>query len=338
MLSFFRSSKSIVVIVIVIIGVLTWLQVLLASLWKGVGESTTAVFSDKYGAFLFQLLSGWLAFIPDFFVWFGLVLLLLAAIILIFVNARLHLNDKISFLPALCYILLIGGVPYIHLFSPVIIATMMLVAVFFLLVGSFENEHLSYRYFIVPAIISFATFFYQYMYFYMLVVWLVIALWRPGYWREWVFSVLGFALPLFFVFAWFFLVEDDLTQMGVFFSEAFSVYRVIPSLPVSVIIFFAIIIALVVFVFGYVLRYISSKKTAIRTGYYLLMLIVFITLLMVLIVPDTMPQAWYLLAFPLSFIISNYLANVKSKRLGFVVLVILFVGVIVAQTFFYFGM
>ena len=91
------------------------------------------------------------------------------------------------------------------------------------------------------------------------------------------------------------------------------------------------IIILAIFVLGYVLRYIRSKKTAIRTGYYVLMLIILVTIVMVCLFPDTMSLVWYLPAFPLSLIISNYLANVKSKLLGNVVLAILFVGVIVAQ-------
>ena len=326
-MSFFRSSNSILIVVIILTGILTWLHVLI--------EPGTIV-SDKYGTFMFQTVNGLLTNINGLHVWFGLILSLLIAFTLIFVNARLHLINKIPYLPALCYILLIGGIPDTHLFNPVVIATILLVIGFVLLIASFENEMLSYRYFIVPALISFATFFCQYMYVYMLVVWFVIAMWRPGYWREWVFSILGFAMPLFFAFSWFFLVEDDLTVMGNFFHGMFNIQRIVPSLSVSVKVFFALTSVLVVIIFGYTLRYVSSKKTAIRTGYYVLILIAVTALAIAFIIPDTIPQIWYLMSFPLSFIISFYLATVRSKRMRIVVLALLFVGVIVAQALFHY--
>ena len=321
MLRFFRSSKSIVIVTVLLIGILTWLQALL-------GGQEVAV-SYRYDTFLFNALNEWLSRIDGLSVWFGLCLFLIVAVMLVLVNNRLRLIGKVSYLPALCYVLLIGGMSEIHLFNPVVIAVILLMAGLILLVDSFESEQLSYRFFTVPALISLSTFFYQYMYFYMIVVWLVIALWRPGYWREWVFSILGFALPIFFAFSWFFLVEDDATRMGTFFCEILDIQRYNPSLSNSNIVFFALIFVLVIISFLYTLQYISSKKTVVRTGYYVLFIIVAITAGMIFAIPDIIPFAWYLLAFPLSIFISCFLANVKSKLWGNVVLAILFIGVIV---------
>jgi len=304
MLRFFRSYSSVVLVAILLIGVLTWLHVLC---------ETENISSGRMS---------------------GLFLTLLTAILLVFANTRLQLIEKTSYLPALCYLLLIGGVPEIHLFNTVHIATILLVTGFLFLAGAFESERLSYNFFTASVFISFATFFYPYMYMYMLVVWLAIALWRPGYWREWIFSILGFALPLFFAFSWFFLVEDNISRMGTFFKEILTIQRVAPSLSTSTVIFFIIGIAVGAIAFGHLLRDVGSKKVIIRTRYYILILIGIITVGMAFVVPDMIPLEWYLLAFPLSFIISGYFANIKSLRWGTVVLIILFVGVMVSQTIF----
>jgi len=312
---------------VLLIGALAWLHVL-----------TEPDFFDfeGSGSFLFNNFNGWLnnASIPGLHIWVGFVFFLAVAVMMISVNTIMRLTEKISYLPALCYVLLIGGAPEIHLFSPAIIATVLLVISFIILAGSFESERLSYNYFSAPIFISLATFFHQYMYVYMLVVWIAIAAWRPGYWREWVFSILGFALPYFFAFSWFFLVEDDLTGMGVFFNEIFTISMVIHSLSVSFIVFLAFCIVLIVFTLLYTLRYVSAKKTTVRTNYYLLILIAAVTIGMAAIIPETVPQAWYLLAFPMTFSFSCYLATVKSMRWGNVVLAFLFVGVVIAQFVF----
>ena len=325
MLRFFRSYQTNVIVTTLLIGVASWLYMLIES---------DLSFSDKYGAFMFVALSGWFANAQWLYVWFGLFLFLLAAILMIFANARLHLTDKLSYLPTLCYILLIAGVPEIHLFNPALIASILLLTGFILLAGAFESERISYRFFTAPAFISVAAFFYQYMYMYMLVVWIVIALLRPGYWREWVFSILGFALPFFFAFSWFFLLDDDYTRLGVFFEEILTIQRVMPSLSAITIIFIVTCVLLFVISFVYMLRYVGSKKVIFRNRYYVMVLIAVVTAGMIFIVPDTLPQAWYLLAFPMSFVMANYLTTIKSKRWGNIVLSLLFAGAIVAQTVF----
>ena len=322
MLRFFRSSGSIVVVTIILLGGLTWMHE-----WSGYEIS----YPEKYGAFLFLEIDSWLTGMPALSAWCGLCLLLMAAMLLIFANNRLHLIDKSSYLPALCYVLFVGGILELHRLNPVVIAAILLIVGFILLVRSFNSERLSYNFFTASALISAAMFFYQYMYVYMMVVWLVILFWRPGYWREWVFSILGFALPVFFAFSWFFLLDDDYVRMGVFFNEIFSIQRVIPSLSISTIVFSVASVVAVIITFGHLMRHLGSKKVIVRNGHYILILIALVTVAMVIVVPDTFPFAWYLLAFPMSFILSNYMATVKSVRWGTIVLTFLLVCVAVAQ-------
>jgi len=271
----------------------------------------------------------------DIYTWLGLLLFISTAILMTYVNARFHLINQISYLPALCYILLIGGVEEIHLFNPALFAAILLITGFIILSDSFKSERQSYSFFIVPAIISCTTFFYQYMYFYMLVVWLVIALLRPGYWREWVYTFLGFAFPIFIAFSWFFLVDDDFIRICAFFNEIFAIQRTMPVLSISSIFFMAFCTILVIVAFVHVLWYVGSEKVIIRNIYYVLFLMVVITVGKLFVVPQILPQAWYLLAFPMSFILSNYLATTKSKLWGTIVLSLLLAGVVANQIFLF---
>jgi len=221
------------------------------------------------------------------------------------------------------------------MFSSAIIATLLLITSFIILSVTFESEKLSYNFFTAPMFISLATFFYQYAFVYMLVIWIVIAAWRPGYWREWVFSILGFVLPYFFAFCWFFLVENDATRMGFFFTEMFSIQQVTHSFSDSTIIFFAFCALLTLFTLWHTLRHVSSRKTTVRTNYYFLILIAVVTICKALIIPETVPQAWYMLAVPVAFTFSCYLAIVRSMLWGNVFLVLLFIGVVVGQLGYY---
>ena len=322
MLRFFRSSGRMVISIILLTGILTWLHVLI---------EPAIVLSGKYGTFMYRALNGWMVDMPAWYAWCGMILFLLTAVLLVSVNNRFHLIEKSPYLPALCYVLLIGGIPEIHLLNPAIIAAILLMIGFVFLAKSFESERLSYGYFVAPVFISTAAFFYQYMYAYMLIVWVAIVLYRPGYWREWVFSIFGFAVPLFLAFSWFFLVDDDYTRLGVFFEEIFSLERMMPSISMPTAVFTALCIAIGVFASWRLLHYLGSKKIIFRNRHKILILIAGVTAGLVIIVPDMFPQAWYLLAFPMSYIIANYLATTKSLRRGTVLLGILFAAVMAAQ-------
>ena len=282
MLRFFRSTDGIVTVAIILIGGLTWIHAL-----SGYEPS----YPDKYGAFLFLEIESWLADMPTLGTWLSFVLLLLAAMLLVFANSRLRLIDKISYLPALCYVLFVGGMMELHRLNSVVIATILLIVAFILLVGSFKSERLSYNFFTVSALIAVATFFYQYMYVYMMVVWLTILFWRPGYWREWVFSILGFAFPVFLAFSWFFLVDDDYARMDAFFSKIFSIQRAPLSSPIPTMVFPFASITLIIIIFWNLMKYLGSKKVIVRNGYYILILIAIVTLFLTIVVPGTFPFA-----------------------------------------------
>lgn len=326
MLRFFRSSSSMVIAVVLLLGGLVWLHAFM--------DANLQV-TNNHSAFLFQTVSGWMNGIPNLAAGIGLGLIMVETIMLVIVNNKLHLIDKISYLPALCHVLLIGSIPAIHGFNPVIIAVILLTVAFIHLIESFSTEKLSYCYFTAPVFISFAAFFCQYAYVYMLAVWCALLFMRPGYWREWVFSVLGFLLPVFFVFCWFFLVEDDPARLIIFFKEAFFFQRILPGLTPYTVIFPGIGILSCLVALRYSIHHLGSKKIVTRNGYYLLLLIAIVTLALPVVVPSSIPLIWYLMAFPLSFILSYYLATVKSAVTGTIILSVLFVNMIMAQAVYF---
>ncbi|MDR3093731.1 MAG: hypothetical protein LBU62_03685 [Bacteroidales bacterium] len=271
---------------------------------------------------------------PQLSVWCGLLLTLGIALLQIYLN-RLNQIDKNSFLPALCYVLLIGGVPAIHQFNSAIIATILLIMAFTQLMASFKSKQLSYAYFSAPLYISFAVFFYQYAYIFMLVVWLYILFFRPGYWREWIFSILGFIFPFVWWFGWLFLSDGNYTQVFAIFEEMLSFPHIVPDFDASTRLFFLFNGVLMIISVGYMLRYIGAKKTIVRNSYYALLLIGASIFGMTIIVPDILPFAWYLMAFPLSFFLSHFLANTRSFRLGNIVLLSLILMIGIVQSLFY---
>lgn len=330
MLRFFRSSRSSVIVVILLTGLATWAHTL-----SGIAVPSPAA---EHGSMLFQSIANRLNAVPGLQTWCGLLLMLTTAVLLVYVNASLRLIDQISYLPALCYVLLTGGVPELHRFNPMLMVAPLLAAGFIVLVKSFAGERLSYGYFAAAMFVSAAALIYPGVYIHITVVWMAIALWRrPGHWREWVFTVLGFGLPLFLAFSWFFLLDDDFTRMSAFFGALVDIRRGSASLGVPTAVFMLLCGAAAVLTFGHVRRYVGSRKIIVRNGYYILILAAGATVGMACVTLDAIPSAWYLLAFPLSFFLSNYMAATASARRATIVLWSLFAAVVMAQAIAFFA-
>ncbi|MDR0815536.1 MAG: hypothetical protein LBN37_07295 [Bacteroidales bacterium] len=325
MLNFFRSSRTLVILMVFLLGGLTWICALL---------HPGLQMEPKHEMVFARAVNTLFAAAPQLSVWCGVLLTLGIAVLHIYVN-RLNQIDKVSYLPALCYVLLIGGVPAIHQFNPAIIAAILLIIAFTQLMVSFQSEQLSYAYFTAPLCISLAVFFYQYAYIFMLVVWLCILFFRPVYWREWVFSILGFIFPFVWWLSGLFLSDSDYTQVFAMFKDMLTFPSVVPDLDAATVLFFFFDIVLIIISIGYLLRYIGAKKIIVRNSYYTLLMIAASLFIMTLVVPDILPFAWYLMAFPLSFFLSYFLANVRSFRLGNIVLWSLILTIGIAQSIFY---
>jgi hypothetical protein len=311
----------IAIALIILLCILTWLHAL---------TSATAYETPRYGMTGFRVIAECLANPSVGAAWCGFLLVIGEIIALVFAN-RFHLLNKTSGLPAVCYALLIGGVPSIHLFDPTAVAAIFLTIAFVQLTGSFRSEHLSPKYFSAAIFIALATFFFRYAYFFMLMVWCSILFFRPGYWREWVFSLLGFAFPFFWLFCGYYLFAGNATYMSDVFGEMFAFDRAMPQLQTSFIVFAVLCIAIAVFVILYLLNNVGSRKIIVRNGYYLLTVMLLLSCVMVLIAPDTLPSAWYLLSVPLSFILSYYLENNRSLFWNSAVILLIAVATCVTQ-------
>jgi hypothetical protein len=303
-------------------------------MWIHALSDTDLPANVRHGMPLFLLLNGLLAGISGLQVWCGLLLTLSVAMMHIYVN-RLNLTNKISYLPALCYLLLTGGVPAIHVLNPAIPATFFLNIALIRLMISFRNEQLSYAYFTAPVYIAIATFFHCYAYVFMPVVWLCLFFFRPGYWREWVFSLLGFLFPFFWYLGWCLLRYDSPAKLFDLFAQMFSFPQVMPQWNFFTCFFLFFAALLTLFSLIYLLRSVGIRKIIVRNSYYTILFIAALVLLMTVIVPEVLPFAWYLISFPFSLFIAYYLANVRSVRWGNIVLGLLMIAVGLSQVMYY---
>ena len=111
---------------------------------------------------------------------------------------------KASWMPALAYLLISTILPPFFWFHPLIFANSILLFALDKLFYLYKNEHpLSYE-FDSSFLLALAALFYFPLIVFILFYFVSILLLRPFSWRDWIVGVLGFALPFFFAFVYYF--------------------------------------------------------------------------------------------------------------------------------------
>ncbi|MCK4751264.1 MAG: hypothetical protein KAT15_29600, partial [Bacteroidales bacterium] len=141
-----------------------------------------------------------------------LSLIVFSALWLSRMNTKFIILKQRSYLPAIIYILVLSSYLPLQQLNPAVFASIFLVLSIGIMYDTYKKEGLALEFFMAAFMVSIASLFYAKAAFLMLVVWSGLFLLRTIYWREWVFTFLGFITPYIFLFSWYYLSGQDLAE------------------------------------------------------------------------------------------------------------------------------
>jgi len=122
-----------------------------------------------------------------------------------------HFNNKNIFIPyrtyvpALFFTLIVSTLPGIHQLSPVLLTAPLLLVLLNRIILLSRNDILLYHSFEAGIITGIATLIYLPSLFFLIVIYTSLIVFRPFVWREWIYPLLGFSIPIFICFSIYFL-------------------------------------------------------------------------------------------------------------------------------------
>lgn len=150
-----------------------------------------------------------------------------AVIVFILITSQaLHLNYvlnkhevffKQSWLPALIYLLIGSIVPQFIWFSPLLFVNTILIFALDKIFGLYKNTGALVLAFDSAFLLSMAALFYFPAIVFVFVYVISILILRPFSWRDWLVGIMGFALPFFFAFLYYFLYD----KLNDFYDKVF---------------------------------------------------------------------------------------------------------------------
>jgi len=324
-LRFFRSTSAPIILLIPFLGLLLWLHAFMS-------PSTTEFFFDKTQMPLYKFFTDLfnIQSFPSIFITFSLVVI--QGFLLVRLNTRFIFINNRSYFPALFFIMITSAIPDLQKINPVIFSGFFLLLALEKIFESYGDNRLAYDYFVAAFYLSIGSLFYPFLIFFMLTIWICLIVFRPFNWREWLFTFIGYALPIFFIFCFYYLVHDQPFRLVSDVKAIFSYKFVSPEYSLPVIVFLCFILFLIVLSSQYLLRTYQSKKIFPRKAFTVFLWLFINTALVFLLISKASIELIFLGAIPVSFLLAHYFAFVKSVFWGNVFISVLFILLLAIQT------
>jgi len=243
------------------------------------------------------------------------LLMLFAAFLLVRINARYILIQQKTFLPALFFIIITSFSPELHIWNECLPATLFVIFFLDIIFGSYNDEPNTYKIFEAGILLGLGSLFYLPLVYLLPFIWIAGMVQRPFSWREFIFPILGLLLPYIFVFAILFFTEKSIPDFLILMKDQFIFSFDFPHFGWVYLAFLIFLLLLIMMASVYLLKVYQFRKIYIR-DYFMVLFWLFISALLIYFLTSGFNTgAAYLIAIPVSYILTNYFINAK-KSLG----------------------
>lgn len=309
LLRFFRSIGARMLFFIPLLGILLWTHSLIKA---PVTQHQYDVYPMPLYAFFGSIMSS-----NSFAgVILALTLIVLQGFLLVRLNTRFILINNRTYLPALFFVILTACIPDVQRLNPAIFSGFFLLLALEKILESFHRNMLAHEIFIASLLIATGSLFYPFMSLMMFSLWIGVAILRPFNWREWIFTLLGFLTPMFFLFSYFYLLHSDPSKLFVSFRNAFTRDFNVRQLNIASIIFIGFILLLLLVSSQHMIRAYQSMKILPRKTFNIFLWLFLNAVLIYVFCKPASVELIFIAAIPVSYLLSHYFAMIRSAFWG----------------------
>lgn len=305
LLKVLKSNSPFVYLLYLIIGVLFWV----GSISK---PQTYPFFEGEFNSILYNPIFNLTVNTPLLQVILSLLLVLLVAFLIQLVNTSYTLIRVRTKLPAVFFIIIVGGFASLHTLHPVYFAALFTLLGINSLLGIFNNPEPRLDIFNAGLFVAIGSLFYYNLIVLLPAFLIAIAILRREIrGREFFIMVIGFLIPLIFALSFAYITNqlNDIflnLQKSIFTLEN----NLINNYPLYI--FLGFLIFLTLFGSFKIIQQFDSRKVRTRKSYQVLFLIFLFSILSYIFVPATSQEMLVITAIPLTLLVSNLFVAMKS--------------------------
>jgi hypothetical protein len=276
----------------------------------------------------YNLMFGAIHTIPVLNHFVALLLIMLIAYLLIRIGVRDQLLRQRSLMPAIFFILFTAALPASRVVSPALIASIFYLLCFVILFEVHGQRPDTLSIFSASLVLVLGSMFYLKMIWFIPLIWVSLSTMRQVTWRELFYPVAAYLFLALLLFTWFWGIRDNGAGFGALIAENLSFSGGFQAYHFSAYLLYGFMILLVGIASIHMVLRFQSMKTAVQKIYQVMFYIFLAGTLFFVFVSRFDPTSLVFIAFPLSFVLSNYFHRKKSPWIHELVLWIL-VGLVV---------
>jgi len=314
-LKLFKSNHPVVIFLIPLLGIILWIPTLFGL------NTATGSLPIYQTTLLYQWCFGFLVTMPKLANWIALLFLVVQSFILIRLNFKFIFIESKTYLPAVMFVLF-GSIllPYQQLHPALVSNFFLLAAIDRSFVFDKERNQIK-RYYESGFLLGLGALFFPNLYLLLVLVGFALVILHNSTWREWLGTLIGFATPVIFYFAFLFL--SDLYQKG--YSNMMLLVRLpTPKLSITYWMFIPMGLLTVTLAISLLwsLQFVGIKKISSRKYFTLFLWFFILVVGTILFHPFVGFELIYLAAIPLAVLYSIFFA--ESRSIWFVELMFTF--------------
>ncbi|KPK88192.1 MAG: hypothetical protein AMS27_00090 [Bacteroides sp. SM23_62_1] len=256
------------------------------------------------------------------------IILIINALWLSRINTRFILLKGRTYLMTLFYGFICSTYLPLHDLNPALLAVTLFIPSIELLLASYKEEKLSYKYFEAALLISIGSFFYSKAAAFLVIIWIALTILKTPGWREWVFTIVGFILPYLFLVTVLYVTNKNIPDYFGKIVMNFNITRGFDYLNMPVVINYAFLFLLILLASGLMIRVYQGLKIYARIYYrFIFWIFVFVLGLFFGLFNHSI-ELMYFFALPVSYILTFYFFSIRSRLFGEILFGI-FIGLII---------
>ncbi len=313
-----KSNHSFVIIIVLIIGTALWGFTLLEPPMSSFGS----INEMPIYTYIFQLLSK----NRILFVIISFAIVLTQGFLLIGLNKKHILISNRTFLPAFFYIFITGSIILTQTFSPVLLGGFFIFYAIDFLFRTYRIDYALNEIYMSGFLIAIASFFWAPFVYFIILLFISLIIMRTFILREWIIALLGFLTPLFFMFViyYVFIPEQDSLNLLYFIISELTISENIIHLDLSYYVFFGFLFLLIMVTSIKIIGNYQNKKIKTRKYFEINWWYFFVAILLFAVLKRSSLDLIYLVALPVSFLLTEFFYSVRSKTVLNIILLLLF--------------
>ncbi len=245
-----------------------------------------------------------------------LVLVIINGLWLSRLNTKFILTDGRTYLPTFLFLITVSAYQPLQQLNPVVFVCILLTYCVEIMYDSYKKEGLALKFFQAAFLVSLASLFYARSAFMMFIIWAGLSILRSFNWREWAFTIIGFAVPYIFLFSWYYLSGQDLQEKGLYIILNLMPDRNTEPFGTYYLIFFGYLLLLLLMASLRMVKIYQGLKIYKRKFFRLNFWVFAISLSVYCLLYSRSVEFIYFLAVPVSYVLTHYLINQRSRWTG----------------------